>query len=70
MAEKGKVINIEIDKEEEDLEDLIIEEDNNEGMEEETKFAHPPTKLFAYIPQWKGKAKVQNTTAGVTELEP
>ena len=27
-------------------------------MEEETEPAHPPTKLLAYIPPQKGKAKV------------
>lgn len=36
MEDKGKVINLETDKEEEDLEDLIIKEDEDEGMEEET----------------------------------
>ena len=58
MEEKGKVINIETYEEEEDLEDLIIEEDEDEGMEEETEPAHPPTKFPTYIPPQKGKAKV------------
>jgi len=49
MEEKGKVINIETDEEEEGLEDLIIKEDEDEGMEEETEPAHPPTKLPTYI---------------------
>ena len=44
--------------EEEALEDLIIEEDEDEGMEEETEPVHPPTKLPTYIPLRKGKAKV------------
>ena len=58
MEEKGKVVNLETDEEEEDLEDLIIEEDEDEGMEEETEPAHPPTKLLAYIPPQKGRTKV------------
>lgn len=58
MEEKWKVINIEIDEEEEYLEGIIIKEDKDEGMEEETEPAHPPTKLPTYIPPWKGKAKV------------
>jgi len=57
MEEKGKAIKLEID-EEEDLEDLIIEEDEDEGMEVEIEAANPPTKLPAYIPRWKGKEKV------------
>ncbi len=58
MEEKGKAINLEIDKEEEGLEDHIIEEDKDEGMEEETEPAHPPIKLPMYISPRKGKAKV------------
>lgn len=58
MEEKGKAINLETDKEEEDLEDLIIEEDEDEGMEEKTNPTHPPTKLRTYIPLRKGKGKV------------
>ena len=58
MEEKRKVVNIETNEEEEALEELIIEEDEDEGMKEETKTMYPPTKLAAYIPSWKGKAKV------------
>lgn len=58
MEEKGKEINLETDEEGEDLEDLIIEEDEDEGMEVETEAAHPLTKLPAYVPPRKGKAKV------------
>ena len=36
MEEKGKVVNIETNEEEEELEDLIIKECEDEGMEEET----------------------------------
>jgi len=50
MEEKGKVVNLETDEGQEDLEDLINEEDEDKGMEEETEPAHPPTKLLAYIP--------------------
>ena len=55
---EGEVINIKTDEEEEELEDIIIEEDEDEGMEEETEPTYPPTKLLAYIPPRKGKAKV------------
>lgn len=58
MEEKGKAANIETDEEEEDLEDLIIEEDEDEGMEEETELAHPPIKFLTYIRPRKGKDKV------------
>ena len=58
MEEKGKAVNQETDEEEEDLEDFIIEEDEDEGMEEETEAAYPPTKLPAYVPLQKGKEKV------------
>lgn len=37
MEEKGKVVNIETDEEEEALLDLIIEEDEDKRMEEETE---------------------------------
>lgn len=50
MEEKWKAITIETDEEEEDLEDLIIIGDEDEGMEEETWLAHPPTKFPAYVP--------------------
>ena len=55
---EGEAISIEADEEEGDLEDLIIKEDEDEGMEGETKPAHPLTKLPAYIPPQKGKTKM------------
>ena len=58
MEEKGKVVTIETDDEEEDLKDLLIAEDEDEGMEEETQPVHASTKLPAYVPPWKGKARV------------
>lgn len=58
MEEKRKEVNLETNDEEEDLEDLIIEEGEDEGMEEETKAVHPPKNLLAYVPPWKGKGKV------------
>lgn len=58
MEEKGKLINLETNKEEEDLEDVIIKEDKDEGMEEETEPMHPLINLPAYILSWKGKVKV------------
>ena len=45
-------------EEEEYLGDLIIAEEEDEGMEEDTKPVHPATKLPAYVPSRKGKAKV------------
>ena len=57
MEEKGKEVNLEID-EEEDLENILIEEDEDEEMEKETKGVDPLTRLPAYVPPWKGKAKV------------
>ena len=36
MEEKGKEINLEIDKEEEDIEEILVEEEEDEEMEEET----------------------------------
>jgi len=58
MEEKEKVVTIEIDEEEEDLEDLIIAEDEDKGMEEEIEPVHPLTKLPTNFPPWKGKARV------------
>jgi len=40
MEEKGKTVTIEIDEGEEDLEDLIITEDEDEGMAKDTWPAH------------------------------
>ena len=54
MEEKGKATTIET-IEEEYLEDLIIAEDEDEGMEEDTQLAHSATKLPAYVPPRKGK---------------
>jgi len=50
MEDKGKAVTIKTDEDEEDLEDLILEEDKQEGMGEETKPTHPPTKLPTYVP--------------------
>lgn len=50
MEEKGKAVNLETGEEEEDLKDLIIEEDEDKGMEEEMEVVHPPTKFPAYVP--------------------
>lgn len=58
VEDKGKVVIIETDEDKANLEDLIIEEEEDEGMEEETEPAHPPTKLPAYVPPRKAKAKV------------
>ena len=58
MEEKGKEVNLETDEEEEYLEDIIIEEDEDEGVEEETEGVILLTKFPAYVPTWKGNAKV------------
>ena len=50
MEEEGKAINLETDEEGEYLEDLIIQEDEDKGMEEETKPTHPPKRMPMYIP--------------------
>ena len=50
MKEKGKVFTIETYEEEEYLQDLIIAEEEDEGMEEDIKPRHSATKLPAYIP--------------------
>ena len=57
MEEKGKAINLEADEEEEDFEEILIEEEDVE-MEMETQGADPLTRLPAYVPLRKGKAKV------------
>jgi hypothetical protein len=46
---RGK-FTIETDEEEEDLQDLIITEEEDEGMEEDTQPTHSATKLPAYVP--------------------
>lgn len=51
MEEKGKVITIETGKEEEDLQELIITKEEDEGMEVATQPTHSTTKLPTYIPQ-------------------
>jgi len=56
MEEKGKPINLEVDEEEE-FEEILVEEEDVE-MEVETQGVDPLTRLPAYVPPWKGKAKV------------
>jgi len=55
MKGKGKTINLEVDEEEE-FEEIMVEEEDVEM--EETQGAYPLTRLPAYVPPWKGKAKV------------
>jgi len=57
MEENGKAVNVETD-DEEDLGEILVEEEEDGEMEEETEGADPPTKLLEYVPPWKGKAKV------------
>jgi len=54
MEEKGKVVNVEINEEEKDLEEILVEEEENE----ETKGMDLLTRLSAYAPLWKGKERV------------
>ncbi len=61
MGEKGKSITRETDEEEEDLEGLVITEDKDEGMEEETEPAHPLKKLPTYSPHRKGRLEYPRT---------
>ena len=44
MEEKGKVVNIATDEEEEDLQDLVIAEEEDEGMEVDTQPLHSAKK--------------------------
>lgn len=59
MEEKGKVVNLETDDEEEDLEDTLIEEDEDKDMEKETECMDPLTRFPTYVPMQKGKVKVR-----------
>lgn len=56
MEEKGKAINLEADEEEE-FEEILVEEEDVE-MEVDTQGVNPLTRLPAYVPPQKGKAKV------------
>lgn len=58
MEDKGKVVTIKTDEEEMDLEELMVAENVEEGMGKEAKPVPLSTKLPAYIPLQKGKAKV------------
>lgn len=58
MEEKGTAITIETEKKEEDLKALIITKEEDEDMEVDTQPTISVTKLPAYVPLRKGKAKV------------
>lgn len=58
MEENGKAVNLEIDEEEEALEDILVEEEKDEDMEEETEGMDPLTRFLAYVPLQKWKVKV------------
>lgn len=58
MEEKGKAVTMEIDEEEIDLEELMMVEEEGEGMEEKAELTPISIKFPAYVPQRKGKAKV------------
>jgi len=50
MEEKGKAVTIEIDEEEEDILDLTIVEEEDEGMEVDTQPTHSATEFPTYVP--------------------
>ena len=58
MEEKGKVVTIEINDEEEDLQALVDEIEADEEMEEDIQPVHAVAKFLEYIPSRKEKAKV------------
>lgn len=62
IEEKGKAINLETNEDEEDLEDLIIEEDEDKGMEEETEVAHPIINFPAYVPRGRVRQRCPRTS--------
>lgn len=49
MAEKGKAVTIEKNEEEEYLQDLIIVEEEDKGMEEDIQPTCSETKIPAYV---------------------
>ena len=58
MEENVKVVTIETDHEEEDLQDLIDEIELAEDMEEDIKPVCTAAKFPKYVSLWKGKAKI------------
>ena len=58
MAEKGKVVTIDTNEEEVDLQALTITVEDDEDMEEDIQPIHSVTKLLTYVPPRKGKTKV------------
>ena len=57
MEEKGKVVTIETDGEEEDLQALVDEIEAAEDMEEDIQPVRTATKFLVYVPLWKWKVK-------------
>jgi len=47
---EGEAVTIETDEEEEDLEDLLIAVEKDEGMEDDTQLVHLMTKFPTYVP--------------------
>ena len=58
MEEKGKVVNIEINDEEDDLQAFIAEVKEAEDMEENIQPVRSVAKLPEYVPSQKGKTKI------------
>ena len=58
MEEKGKVVTIETDDEEEDLQALIDEIEVVEDMEEDIQLVCSTAKFLEHIPPWKAKTKI------------
>lgn len=61
VVEKGKVVTIETNEEEEDLQALIIVEEEDEGMEDDIQPTHSRTNCEHMSLHEKGRPKCQRT---------
>ena len=59
MEDEGKIVNLETDDEEEDLQAFIKEIEVDEEMEEDIQSVCAAAKLPKYVPPWKGRVKVR-----------
>lgn len=58
MEEKGKIVNVESDDEEEDPPTFVEEMEPEEEADEDIQIVCATTKLPKYVPPWKGRVKV------------
>lgn len=58
MEEKGKVVNLDIGDEEEDVQALVDDREVDEEMIEDIHPMRAPAQLLEYVPSRKGKVKV------------